>query len=93
MTLHLDILMLLYYYYTMRTTILIKETLLQEAKKMALEKHISLSAFIEEVLQEKLLQLQNHKEKKPVKIITFKGNGLQPGVDLDNTASLLEIME
>ena len=27
------------------------------------------------------------------KIITFKGNGLQPGVDLDDTSSLLDLMD
>ena len=28
----------------------------------------------------------------PVKLITVSGNGLQPGVDLDDSAELLELM-
>ena len=89
----LDILMLLCYYYIMRTTIRINDNLFLRAKKIALEKNISLSALLEEALQEKLLQMNDHHERKPVKIITFKGKGLQPGVDLNNSAALLEIME
>ena len=30
---------------------------------------------------------------KPVSLPTFKGKGLQPGVDLDDTASLLDLMQ
>ena len=30
---------------------------------------------------------------KPVSLPTFKGRGLQPGVDLDDTASLLDLMQ
>ncbi|MBN2440778.1 MAG: hypothetical protein JXJ04_05515 [Spirochaetales bacterium] len=77
----------------MRTTIRIKDNLLLQAKKIALENHTTLSALVEEALQEKLLQIKHQYERKPVKIITFKGKGLQPGVDLDNSAALLEIME
>lgn len=77
----------------MRATIRISDTILKQAKKLALEKNISLNALIEEVLQEKLMQMNQHQKKKPVTIITVKGNGLLPGVDLDNTADLLELME
>ena len=31
--------------------------------------------------------------RKPVDLPTFKGKGLQPGVDLDDTASLLDLMQ
>ena len=30
---------------------------------------------------------------KPVSLPTFKGKGLQPGVDLDDSASLLDLMQ
>jgi len=30
---------------------------------------------------------------KPVSLPTFKGKGLQPGVDLDDAASLLDLMQ
>ena len=31
--------------------------------------------------------------QKPVALPTFKGKGLQPGVDLDDAASLLDLMQ
>jgi hypothetical protein len=31
--------------------------------------------------------------RKPVSLPTFKGKGLQPGVDLDDAASLLDLMQ
>jgi hypothetical protein len=29
----------------------------------------------------------------PIELLTVSGNGLQPGVDLDNSAALLDLME
>ena len=77
----------------MRTTIKIDDYLLERAKKIALENHITVSDIIGEALREKLLRMNENSQKNPVKIITFKGNGLQPGVDLDDMASLLDLME
>lgn len=90
---NLDILMLYQYYNSMRTTIRINEYLLEKAKKVALENHTTVSSIIEEALREKLFRMNQNSEKKPVNIITFKGNGLLPGVDLDDTSTLLDLME
>jgi hypothetical protein len=32
-------------------------------------------------------------EREPVRLPTFDGDGLQPGVDLDDSAALLDLME
>ena len=68
--------------------------LLSEAKKWATDRHTSLTAVIEDALREVLSR------KSPAPAIkgkfslpTFKGRGLRPGVDLDNTAALLDVME
>ncbi len=77
----------------MRTTIRIDENLLILAKKAALESKSTLTALIEDALREKLFRKETKFNSKKVRIITFKGNGLLPGVDLDDSASLLELME
>lgn len=77
----------------MRTTVRLPDAILKTAKKAALERNISLTKLIEEALQEKLYNLHPVNSKHSVNLVTFKGNGLQPGVDLDDSAALLEIME
>ncbi len=77
----------------MRTTIRINDRLLEEVKKLALSSNITLSALVENALREMLSRRQKNKEKPRVELITFKGRGLKHGVDLDDTAALLELME
>lgn len=60
---------------------------------LALKTGRTLTAVIEDALKEALARHKAYKSKKPVKLKTFKGTGLKPGVDLDNSAELLEIME
>jgi hypothetical protein len=77
----------------MRTTIRINDRLLVEAKKFAAEKGKSLSGLIEDSLRESLARRGGVRKVPPVKLRTYKGKGLQPGVDLDDTASLLDLMD
>ncbi len=77
----------------MRTTIRIDDNLLTLAKKTALESKSTLTALIEDALREKLFRKETKSDSKKVKIITFNGKGLLPGVDLDDSSSLLELME
>ena len=77
----------------MRTTIRIDEDLLREAKALAARTGKSLTAVIEDSLRESLARQRRVGQRKPVRLITFAGNGLQPGVDLDDTASLLDLLD
>ena len=77
----------------MRTTIRIDDNLLTLAKKAALDNKSTLTAIIEDALREKLFRKESKSYSNKVRIITFKGNGLLPRVDLDDSASLLELME
>lgn len=52
-----------------------------------------MSAIIEEALREKLRAFQTGEKRTPYTAVTFKGRGLQPGVDLEDSADLLERME
>lgn len=69
------------------------DDLLREAKKYAAEKGMTLTALLDGALREVLARQVGPTEKKGVKLPTFKGKGLQPGVDLDDSASLVELMD
>ena len=77
----------------MRTTIRIDDTLLREAKQLAARTGKSLTALIEDALRESLQRQQAAAKREPVHLITTGGNGLRPGIDLDDTASLLDVMD
>jgi len=77
----------------MRTTVNIHDELLRMAKRLALERRETLGKVIEDALRHCLLQSPRASQAKPTRLTTFKGRGLQPGVDLDNTAGLLDAME
>ena len=79
----------------MRTTVRLPEPVLAEAKKLAAETHRTLTAVIEDALREVLarrreLAGQRRKARLPV---SRSGGGVQPGVDLDNSAALQDLME
>jgi len=71
----------------------IQDELLRKAKRLALERHETLGRIIEDALRRCLLQSHRVSRTKPTRLPTFKGKGLQPGVDMDNTAGLLDVME
>ncbi len=77
----------------MRTTIRIDDQLLKEAKQLAIRSGKSLTSIIEDALRESLARQHNPKQRVPVHLITFSGKGLLPGVDLDDSATLLDVME
>ena len=77
----------------MRTTVRLDDQLLADAKRLAAETHRSLTAIIEDALREMLARKQNSGERPPVKLKTVTGQGLQPGVDLDDSAALLDLMD
>ena len=77
----------------MRTTIRINDQLLAEVKQLAARTGQTLTAIIEEALRQMLARQQQMAQRPPVELITVSGNGLQPGVDLDDSAALLELME
>ena len=69
------------------------DRLLVEAKKLAAETGRTLTAVIEDSLRETLARRGRHGQADQVRLSTFRGKGLQPGVDLDDTAALLDLMD
>ena len=76
----------------MRTTIRIDDRLLAEAKARAAKSGKTLNAVIEDSLRESLAR-RNQPPREHVELPTFPGGHLMPGVDLDDSAALLDLME
>ncbi len=77
----------------MRTTIRLDDDLLTQLKQVAAHSHKTLTRVIEEALRETLARQRGTGERAPVKLETVSGKGIQPGVDLDDSAALLSLME
>lgn len=77
----------------MRTTIRLDDQLLVEAKQIAAQTGRTLTALIEDALREALARRRQQHRRKRVQLPTFAGRGLAPGVDLDDSAALLDVME
>jgi hypothetical protein len=77
----------------MRTTIRLNDELLAEAKQCAAESGRTLTAVFEDALRAALARRKAAAKRERVRLITGGEGGLRPGIDLDNTAELLERME
>lgn len=77
----------------MRTTIRFDKQLLIQAKKLAAEGGTTLTALVEDALRETLARRKPPRHRSRLRLTTFGRGGVQPHVDLDNSASLLERME
>ena len=78
----------------MRTTIRLDDELLRAAKRRAVETGQTLTAVIEDALRQALARRTSGGPSSRVELPVARGGGvLQPGVDLDDSASLLELME
>ena len=77
----------------MRTTIRLDDELLSRAKEVAGKTNRTLTSVIEDALRQHLAQEQAVAERDPVRLTTVNGMGTLPGVDLDDSAALLDLME
>ena len=77
----------------MRTTIRLSDELLKEAKRLAAESGTTLTAIIEDSLRERLNRGKGRGvPRKPVRLKTTGAGGVRPGIDLDDSAALLDVM-
>ena len=77
-----------------RTTVRLNDGLLEQAKRVAEQRGETLTALIEEGLRIVVAQAQKPQRRRRVKIpVSTCGGGLRPGIDLNNSAALLDLME
>jgi hypothetical protein len=76
----------------MRTTVRLDEHLLLAAKKHAAESGTTLTAVLEQALRESLARHSVQAKARRLRLKTFRGSGVCAGVDLDDSASLLDVM-
>lgn len=77
-----------------RTTVRLDDDLLREAKSLAARRGRTLTSLIEDGLREHLSRAGAPAPVEPVVLPTFRGGGgLRPGVDLDDNAATLELLE
>jgi hypothetical protein len=77
----------------MRTTVRLDDELLSEAKQIAAKTNRTLTAVIEDALRQHLALQKELGERKVVRLKTVDGRGPLPGIDLDDSAALLDLME
>ena len=78
----------------MRTILRLDDCLLREAKKVAVETHRTLAAVFEDALRQALNKRRRFAQRPRVELPVYKGGGgLQPGVNLDSNAELLDLMD
>jgi len=78
----------------MRTTVRLKDTLLEQAKREAARREETLTGLIEEGLRLVIAQSGAPRRRKKVTLpVCRAGGGTLPGVDLNDSASLLDIMD
>jgi len=79
----------------MRTTLDIDDHLLAEAKRLAVERGTTLTAVMEDALRIVVRRVGADERRTPVELPTFgePGAGFMPGVDLDDNAATLDLMD
>jgi hypothetical protein len=78
----------------MRTTVRLDDRLIRQAKQAAKERGETLTALIEQGLRLLLASSQKRHARKWVDLpVSRAGGGTLPGVDLSNSADLLDRME
>jgi Arc/MetJ family transcription regulator len=77
----------------MRTTLRIDDQLLAEIKRFALDTNRTFTEVVEDALRMALMQRKQRKSRKPTKLHTCGGKGLQPGVDLASNVAVEDLMD
>ena len=77
----------------MRTTVILDEQLLRQANAYAVQTGVTLTNVIENALREMFARQMTMNQKNRVKLTVVSGQGVQSGVDLNDSAALLDLMD
>jgi hypothetical protein len=76
-----------------QVTIDVDDNLIQQAKDAAAKTHRSLDEFMADAIRVEMDRLRRVRTRQKFKLITSGSGGVFPGVDIDDTAALLDIMD
>lgn len=77
----------------MRTTVRLEDDILRRAKQRAASSSTTLTGVIREALQAYLARPADSADPCPVDLPVSGSGGTLPGIDLDDTASLYDVMD
>ena len=77
----------------MRTTIRLRDDLLQRAKKKAAEEGRTLTSLVEEGLMLVLTEARETKRRRIRLPVSKASGGVRPGVDLNRSSDLADLMD
>ncbi len=77
----------------MRTTIRLNDALLEEAKREAHRRGLTLTALIERGLRQELINGARKQARRVELPVSSKGGGMLPGLNLKSASELLEITD
>lgn len=69
------------------------EELAKQVKQYAARHGLTVTRVIQDALRATLTPRQHPAKASATRLTTVDGNGLQPGVDLDSSAALLDLMD
>lgn len=76
----------------MRTTVRLPDDLYDQVRATVSARGLTVTAFLEEALRRALVEPEGA-SGEPYRVRPFRGHGLQPGVDLDDSAALSDLMD
>ena len=76
----------------MRTTINLDDHLLKDLKQLAAKTGRTMTSIIEDAIRQAILP-PKPVSKKRIRLTVVDGKGPRPGIDLDDSSSLLDLME
>ena len=76
----------------MRTTVRLPPGLMAQVKRLARETGRSMTQVIEDALRTAVARA-SAPGRRTITLVTATGDGLQPGIDLDDTSALLDRMD
>lgn len=71
----------------------IDDALLDQVRQRAAARRQTVSQVVEDSLRRALLEPDEESAPAPYRVETFDGGGILPGVDLDDNAALLALMD
>ena len=77
----------------MRTTVRLPDELYARVRRASEQSGETVTSYLERALRAALDRPSALEREAPYRVEAFSGNGLKPGVDLDDSAALLDVMD